>query len=109
MTSSEFWDNLMATPELESKGVSGDSITIKHIPSKVCYSIDRDTLVKESWPTLKEILFAIRPAKVLSHITRIVGYYSQIDNWNRSKLGELKDRQKAKSYYRIIGEKTPRL
>lgn len=27
-------------------------------------------------------------------ITRIVGYYSRIDNWNKSKLGELKDRQK---------------
>jgi len=28
------------------------------------------------------------------HMTRIVGYYSQVHNWNKSKLGELKDRQK---------------
>lgn len=27
------------------------------------------------------------------HITRIVGYYSKVHNWNPSKLGELKDRQ----------------
>ncbi|MEW6556447.1 MAG: anaerobic ribonucleoside-triphosphate reductase [Elusimicrobiota bacterium] len=27
-------------------------------------------------------------------ITRIVGYYSRISNWNKSKLGELKDRHK---------------
>jgi anaerobic ribonucleoside-triphosphate reductase len=27
-------------------------------------------------------------------ITRVVGYYSRVDNWNPSKLGELKDRQK---------------
>jgi len=27
-------------------------------------------------------------------ITRIVGYYSRINNWNKSKLGELKDRQR---------------
>ena len=26
-------------------------------------------------------------------VTRIVGYYSRIDNWNLSKRGELKDRQ----------------
>ncbi|MFW5915246.1 MAG: anaerobic ribonucleoside-triphosphate reductase [Planctomycetota bacterium] len=26
-------------------------------------------------------------------LTRIVGYYSRIDNWNKSKMGELKDRQ----------------
>jgi len=27
-------------------------------------------------------------------ISRVVGYYSRIDNWNRSKIGELKDRQR---------------
>jgi len=27
-------------------------------------------------------------------ITRIVGYYSRVDNWNLSKVGELKDRHK---------------
>jgi len=27
-------------------------------------------------------------------ITRIVGYYSRINNWNKSKLGELKDRRR---------------
>jgi len=26
-------------------------------------------------------------------VTRIVGYYSRVNNWNKSKLGELKDRQ----------------
>ena len=26
-------------------------------------------------------------------MTRIVGYYSRVTNWNPSKLGELKDRQ----------------
>lgn len=28
------------------------------------------------------------------HMTRIVGYYSRVSNWNKSKLGELKDRHK---------------
>ena len=27
-------------------------------------------------------------------ITRVVGYYSRIDNWNKSKVGELADRQR---------------
>ena len=30
----------------------------------------------------------------VSGITRIVGYYSRIANWNKSKLGELKDRHR---------------
>jgi len=27
-------------------------------------------------------------------ITRIVGYFSRVNNWNKSKLGELRDRHK---------------
>ena len=29
---------------------------------------------------------------VLNGITRIVGYYSRVNNWNKSKIGELRDR-----------------
>ncbi len=32
-------------------------------------------------------------------VTRIVGYFSRISNWNKSKIGELKDRRKGN--YRI--------
>jgi len=34
-------------------------------------------------------------------ITRIVGYFSKVNNWNKSKLGELADRQKAVQYYQF--------
>lgn len=34
-------------------------------------------------------------------ITRIVGYFSKVNNWNKSKLAELKDRQKAVEYYQF--------
>jgi len=30
----------------------------------------------------------------VSGMTRIVGYYSRVNNWNKSKLGELKDRRR---------------
>ncbi len=33
-------------------------------------------------------------------ITRIVGYYSKISNWNKNKIGELKDRKSGK--YQIV-------
>ncbi len=35
-------------------------------------------------------------------ITRIVGYFSRVNNWNRSKLGELADRQKGN--YHLTGQ-----
>ena len=41
-----------------------------------------------------EILQHKREPKVLSHMCRIVGYYSVMDNWNISKLQEQKDRRK---------------
>tara|TARA_Y100000034_G_scaffold126870_1_gene178784 strand:+ start:525 stop:896 length:372 start_codon:yes stop_codon:yes gene_type:complete len=28
------------------------------------------------------------------HITRVCGYYSRVSNWNKSKVGELKDRHR---------------
>lgn len=43
----------------------------------------------------QEILRVIqndRSSIVLNGITRIVGYYSRVNNWNKSKVGELRDR-----------------
>ncbi len=34
-------------------------------------------------------------------ITRIVGYYSKVQNWNRSKLGELMDRRRRSENYAV--------
>jgi len=39
---------------------------------------------------------------VLNGITRIVGYYSRVNNWNKSKVGELRDR--AKGSYGLTGQ-----
>lgn len=38
-------------------------------------------------------------------ITRIVGYYSRTDNWNLSKIGELRDRHLQRTKYADFGEK----
>ena len=34
------------------------------------------------------------PPNPLVFVTRIVGYFSEVSNWNPSKLGELKDRRR---------------
>lgn len=43
-----------------------------------------------------------RPPVVLNGITRIVGYYSRVNNWNKSKVGELRDR--ANGNYGLTGK-----
>ena len=40
---------------------------------------------------------------VLNGITRIVGYYSRVNNWNKSKVGELRDRSNGR--YGLTNEK----
>lgn len=42
-----------------------------------------------------------RPPEVMKHIARIVGYYSFVSQWNRSKRAELADRRKAAKYYAV--------
>ena len=39
--------------------------------------------------------------KILDSYSRIVGYFSKISNWNQSKIGELKGRQKGKQFYSV--------
>jgi len=46
-----------------------------------------------STPGLKEICGHCRSSNVYG-MTRVVGYFSRVHNWNKSKVGELKDRQR---------------
>lgn len=52
------------------------------------------TITNTPWETMEEIILGQREPSVLHHMTRVVGYFSRVENWNASKLGELKDRQK---------------
>jgi hypothetical protein len=38
-------------------------------------------------------------------VSRIVGYFSRITNWNKSKLGELKDRHRGN--YSVVAAAAP--
>ena len=58
------------------------------------FFIALNAIVKNEWETLSDILFGKRQPCIMTHMTRIVGYYSQIQNWNPSKIAELNDRHK---------------
>lgn len=53
----------------------------------VCEDCHRTT------PGLKEVCGHCQSTRVYG-MTRVVGYFSRIHNWNKSKVGELKDRQR---------------
>lgn len=39
-----------------------------------------------------EMMIEINRGLEVEHITRITGYYTKVSQWNKGKLGELKDR-----------------
>ena len=51
-----------------------------------CIHITPDAIASNEWDKIQKQL------PDLSYVTRIVGYYSQINNWNLSKQEELKQR-----------------
>lgn len=57
------------------------------------YEVEVDTIVRTP---LKDLILALETGILLrlSGVTRIVGYYSKVHNWNKSKIGELQDRHK---------------
>jgi len=51
-------------------------------------------ILENDWDTLRALALGEKELQPLYHVTRIVGYYSRIENWNKSKLGELADRRR---------------
>ncbi len=68
--------------EYEHEGVPG--IAIRKDENKIF--ISDDGIKTQEWEKIKKGI------PDLIYMSRIVGYYSRINNWNKSKLGELKDR-----------------
>jgi hypothetical protein len=68
-------------------------LVIKHEPTKIEVKLPVDAIIKSEWEVLYDVMTGKREPAVLQHMTRVVGYYSKIENWNPSKIGELKDRQ----------------
>ena len=90
--------------ELEIDGVSLDGKAIKDVTqgskikvlnhqTKDAYEVDIDSIVRTP---LKDLILALKTGELirLHGVTRIVGYYSRIHNWNKSKIRELQDRHK---------------
>jgi hypothetical protein len=95
----EFYDRIEAHPELEGQGIDegGDggkpAALILHKLSGGKFRVELESVEQHSWETLEEVLTGRREPRVLSHMTRVVGYFSKVENWNRSKVAELRGRQ----------------
>lgn len=98
MTSVELFEKVEAHPELQGVGVldtdKGPAVQVKHTTSGLVTQFPIEAIDNLSWTDLEPVLLCNREPSVLHQISRVVGYFSRIGNWNQSKIGELKDRRK---------------
>lgn len=86
----------LATVRGEGDDVEIVIIADQEIPTgqRTAWTLPFSEISLHSWDELEAVFLGRREPRIISQFTRIVGYYSQVRNWNRSKLAELRDRHK---------------
>ena len=74
--------------EHEEGGIGGVAFKKTFNGNEVKYHLSNAGIERATKEQIEKALKAYD----VTHMTRIVGYYSRVSNWNKSKLGELKDR-----------------
>lgn len=90
----EFIDRVNEAKELsiEEHVEEQRAMLVRNDRTGIGYTVLYEAIEKHDWETLSAVLFDKREPRILQHVTRIVGYYSRIENWHRSKIGELRAR-----------------
>ena len=95
----EFIEKVNTHSGLHCKGIIkkpeplNDEIVVEYTPSNALFKVNVETILRNKWEEMENVLTGKREPVILDHMTRIVGYFSKVKNWNKSKLGELRDRQ----------------
>ena len=98
MQGREFYEKVMTHDAVEWLGViegrspAEDEVLVQHTETGIKHAVAVESILETPWEELEAVLTGRREPKVMIHLTRIVGYYSRVQNWNRSKLAELRDR-----------------
>jgi len=98
MQGREFYEKVTSHEAVEWLGViegrspGKDEVLVQHTETGIKHAVAVESILETPWEELEAVLTGRREPKVMIHLTRIVGYYSRVQNWNRSKLAELADR-----------------
>ena len=90
----EFYQNVHEHEDLEWVGVSGEEVIVKNKQTAHRFAFEPPAIRENPWSELLDVLLGKRLPNVMGHYSRIVGYYANLRNWNRSKIAELNDRHK---------------
>ena len=92
MSGTDFLTQVKGTGYLELLRETEKTYVVLNSNTNKKYEVNKSSITSISWENLNSV-FCGREPIILDGITRIVGYFSKISNWNKSKLGELKDRR----------------
>jgi len=99
MNLTDFFENVEKDQALRGMDVilgdkpTEDRAIVEHLATGYRTQLLATTIKQHDWPTLREVALGQRDPAPIYHVTRIVGYFSRVENWNKSKLGELLDRR----------------
>ncbi len=93
ISSMEKHENLDCEGLLLGEQPEEDFLVIKNGAAGCRYKVLVTTVQEQPWPVLEAVFRGEREPIIMEHMSRIVGYYSKVKNWNKSKLGELRDRK----------------
>ena len=91
----DFYDKVEEHEELEGVSIKDDetvSFVVRYKPTGLKTEVELEAIENNDWDKILSVLRGEREPNILYHMTRVVGYYSRTDNWNQSKIGELKAR-----------------
>jgi hypothetical protein len=98
MSNRDFVQSVLQSEELFfAQGPRADMIYLQWCGPediRIGWEVDPASIREHSWDTLQAVFTGKRSAEVMQKQTRIVGYYSNLRNWNPSKLAELRDRHR---------------
>ena len=92
MTNETFESRINSHPQLVFfKEKAGDKYYVQNYREDR-FEVPEADIEEEQWTHLEAVLVGRRQPKSMQQYTRVIGYYSNLRNWNASKLAELKDR-----------------
>lgn len=100
MLQNDFFDEVEKAEDLDGVSVDVVGAVVRHTgPMGLLTRLDWPTINDNPWEVLRGILVGEIDPQPIYHMSRVIGYFSRIENWNISKRGELNDRRKGN--YRI--------
>jgi len=71
-----------------------DTVVVEDVETGYKTSFAVPIILELPWEELRAMATGEKDIAPLYHVTRVCGYFSRVENFNPSKIGELKDRRK---------------